>query len=489
MTQQKFILNAEEMNVETFPTKLLADFLRYDQNLPGTKIVCKEGDCGACTVIVGEYENNIIKYRTITSCITSIQNIDKQHVITIEGINLENELNLIQEKFGDNNASQCGYCTPGFIMSLAGYLLTVEKIDLDSALTSLDGNICRCTGYASIIRATEGLVSKLLELQINQSKLGEDRISFLISNKIISSDIETGLDKLKSINSEPVDRSDIKNYFKLLPVETVNPIIVAGGTDLNVQIPEKLANMDPLFIRSQNLSFINDKPDSIEIGLGTSFSDLINSDIISENMPKLAQYMRLIASTQIRNQATLGGNIVNASPIADMVIYLLPYNPLITLINQDGEREILLKELYLDYKKLDKKDGEILYSLSISKDKFDKDSLYNFEKVSKRTILDIASVNSAIYLKLNDMTITDIGLSVGGVAPIPKFMKNTCNYLMNKEINLSLIKSALDVFNDEIAPISDIRGSKEYKRLLARNLFFSHFIELVPVIQFEELIA
>ena len=215
----------------------------------------------------------------------------------------------------------------------------------------------------------------------------------------------------------------------------------------------------------------------------------MNSDLITQKMPKLSHYMRLIASTQIRNQATLGGNIVNASPIADMVIYLLPYNPIITIINKDGDREILLRELYLDYKKLDMKSGEILYSLSIGNHKFEDVCLYNFEKVSKRTILDIASVNTAIHLRMNKMTITDIGLSVGGVAPIPKYMSNTCDYLMNKEISRDLLRSAFDIFHDEIAPISDIRGSKEYKRLLARNLFFSHFIELFEEIQFEEMIA
>jgi xanthine dehydrogenase small subunit len=491
MTKHNFILNAEEMSVETFPTKLLADYLRYDEKLPGTKIVCKEGDCGACTVIVGEYDNNQIKYQTITSCITSMQNIDRTQVITIEGINLENELNLIQEEFAENNASQCGFCTPGFIMSLAGYLLTIEVVDLDSALTSLDGNICRCTGYSSIIRSTEGLVSKLLDLGINNTKLGEERISFLVKNKIVSQHIEVGLSKLKLIIKDETQdaKSSIKNYFKLLDTETVvDPIIIAGGTDLNVQIPDKLYSMDPFFIKSKNLSFIREEPDKIVIGLGTTFAELLESDLITKSFPNLIQSMRLISSTQIRNQATLGGNMVNASPIADMVIYLLPFDPLITLISSNDEREILLKDLYLDYKKLDKTDDEILYSLSISSDKFE-GGLHNFEKVSKRTILDIASVNSAIYLKTQEMKITEIGLSVGGVAPIPKFMNNTCDYLMNKEVSVDLVKSALDIFNAEIVPISDIRGSKEYKRLLARNLFFSHFIELFPIIQFEELIA
>lgn len=486
MTKQKFILNAEEMNVETFPTKLLADFLRYDQNLPGTKIVCKEGDCGACTVIIGEYENNHIKYKSITSCITSMQNIDRMHVITIEGINLENELNMIQDEFAENNASQCGFCTPGFIMSLAGYLLTEENIDLDSALTSMDGNICRCTGYNSIIRATEGLIVRLLDLGINNIKLGGERISFLVKHKIVSPNVEVGFQKLKYIiENEPVkDQIKLDDVFKIIPSKS---IYIGGGTDLNVQIPDQLVEMNPFFLKSQDLSFILDKSDKVEIGMGTTFSELLNSDLITLRFPNLTQSMRLISSTQIRNQATVGGNIVNASPIADTVIYFLPFNPVITLMGPNGKREILLKDLFLDYKKLDKSEDEILYSLSISKDKFE--GLHNFEKVSKRTILDIASVNSAIYLKMNDMTITDIGLSVGGVAPIPKYLNNTCDYLINKEVSVELIKSALEIFNDEIAPISDIRGSKAYKRLLARNLFFSHFIELFPIIQFEELIA
>ena len=459
-----FILNDVEINIKVNPSLPLLDYIRKEKHLTGTKEVCKEGDCGACAVLFGEVIDNKLNYKTITSCIYPIGNCNGKHIVTIEGINKQ-ELLLHQKAFVDENASQCGFCTPGFIISFTCYLLNNEKYNLDDAINSIAGNICRCTGYHSIERAMDTVIKEL------QTKNELDKIDYLIQQNIIP-------EYFKEIKKRLINLS--------LPQETIpdkSAIFIGGGSDLFVQKPDDLLEEEVYLITERKLNYIRESNSIIKIGSGTTFEEIKQSEILNKFFPSLKNDVDLIASLPVRNVATVGGNLSNASPIGDITIILLSLNANLTLSDGEQERNLPLKEFYLDYKKLNKQKIEFIKEVSfhIPPKKF----YFNFEKVSKRTYLDIASVNSAILIEVDNDKIISASISAGGVAPIPKLLVQTNDYLKGKKISIDIIDEALQITQSEISPISDVRGSAEYKRLLLNQLIKAHFVKLFPQKIFE----
>lgn len=459
------VISLSDLESEGYTTShILLDFIRYNQKLSGTKIGCREGDCGACTVLIGRIDDkNNMSYQSIVSCLTPINNVIGSHVVTIEGLNLKDKLTLVQENLVNEGGTQCGACTPGFIVSLTGLIVTNKLINENSISLNLDGNICRCTGYKSIEKAAK----KILKLVDN-----------------------TGLDLQRAVDIEVIPDYFLKIQTKLQKIlsqleeiqtdKGVQSYNIGGGTDLFVQKPDFMVEQNLISLSLQTeLSYIKHEGDYIRIGGLTTFSDLMDSDILQEIFPTIINDFSLIASTPIRNIATLGGNIVNASPIADTVIYFLVLNPTITLKNGSTVREVNLIDFYLGYKQIDKSDEEIVTELSFNIPR--NDYKFNFEKVSKRTYLDIASVNSALYMKINSANQIEVcRISAGGVAPIPKYLVNSSNYLIEKSVSNQTIRELLTIVDEEVSPISDIRGSAEYKRLLLRQLILAHFLTLFP---------
>ncbi|MFC2096272.1 FAD binding domain-containing protein [Bacteroidota bacterium] len=453
-----FILNNKTIETDSHPGTTLLDFIRYGENLPGTKIGCREGDCGACTVLEGTLSVNKVKYKSIVSCLTPLGNAHSKHIVTIEGINLI-DLSPIQDKMIENSATQCGFCTPGFIMSLTGHGLSEKQSTHEKAIAAISGNICRCTGYKSIEKAAEG-ISELLKL-----KDLSDPISWMVNNKFLPEyflEIKNQLQKISSSDNNPEHKQ-----------------IIGGGTDLMVQRHEEIVETDiNLLYNRADLKGIKKENNSIFIGSACSANDIMESTIMQEYFSDINSHFKLISSEPIRNMGTIAGNFVNASPIGDLSIYFLALNANIILKESNNTRNIPLKNFFLDYKKLDLNKEEYIESVIIPIP--EKEYKFNFEKVSKRTHLDIASVNSAIYLKLNDDIIEDCLVSAGGVSAIPKYLEKTSEYLIGKKITNGTVLKASKVLQEEISPISDVRGTDDYKRLLARQLFFAHFIKLCP---------
>jgi xanthine dehydrogenase small subunit len=457
--QVTFILNKTVISEYLNPSLPLLDFIRKEKHLTGTKEVCKEGDCGACTVLLGELIDGKVKYKTVTSCIYPVGNCQGKHVVTIEGIN-KHELLLQQQIFADEYASQCGFCTPGFIMSFTDYLLNNTKYSHNGAINAIAGNICRCTGYHSIIRAVDKVIADLKD--VNEP----NHISYLIEKNVLPEtfvDIES---KLKEIKLEQVEAKEKSHIF------------IGGGSDLFVQKPDELLEKDVSFLDQEHLNYIVENNNRIELGGGTTFEEFKQSSILRNIIPTLEKDIDLIASLPIRNSATIGGNLTNASPIGDLTIILLALNSILILSDGKNERELPLSEYYLDYKKLNKNPNEYIKAvwLEVPQNKFH----FSFEKVSKRTYLDIASVNSAMLIEMDNNKIKNIFISAGGIAPIPKLLKETNQYLIDKEISIDTIDSALTIMENEISPISDVRGSAEYKKLLLNQLIKAHFLKLFP---------
>jgi len=457
----EFILNNKTIKTGKNSGMTLLDFVRYEQRLTGTKIGCREGDCGACTVLIGTLQhNNIITYQSITSCISPLGNAHGKHIVTVEGTNLKNILTTTQSAMKDNYATQCGFCTPGFVVSLTGFALSNVEKKNKNALDSISGNICRCTGYKSIERAAKEVCQKL---EYNESSIP---LEWLIKNNFIPEYFVDIPSELKKIKPEKEKQTDT--------------LFVFGGTDLYVQQADNLIDKTVRLISNKNTLKEIDITDSFcTIGAGNTVTDLWNNKAINTHFPKLKKHLKLVSSEQIRNMASLGGNLVNASPIGDMTIFFLALNSTITIIDsEENERQILLKDFYKGYKTFDLNKGELIKNIQFELPT--KHTKFNFEKVSKRTHLDIASVNSALNITIDNETIKEAHIAIGGVAAIPKYLHETSSFLIGKTLNTELIIEANEILQKEISPISDVRGSSDYKRLLARQLFFAHFTELFP---------
>ncbi|MBS1545907.1 MAG: FAD binding domain-containing protein [Bacteroidetes bacterium] len=468
----EFLLNDRTVRSNAPLGTTLLDVIRYNEHLPGTKIGCREGDCGACTVLVGEQRDGHVEYRSMTSCLLAMANVHGKHIVTVEGLTDElahgagvERLNPVQQAMVDQGATQCGICTPGFVVSLTGCSLSSEAVTKELAIRAVDGNICRCTGYKSIERAAE------VAAGLMASKDVKEPVQWAVAHGFVPGYFAGIAERLKRISAPPSE------------VDPTSPLL-GGGTDLYVQKHDAMlhAAIHPLN-KEHALMGIRIENGQCIIGGATVAGELLTSQELREYFPNLEKHLLLVSSTPIRNMGTVAGNFVNASPIGDLTAMFIALDSTITLSNeaapgQGHARKLKLKDLYLGYKQIDKKPEEILTSVQFNVP--GKHTRFNFEKVSKRTYLDIASVNSAIRLELEGDTVREAHISAGGVAATPKYLGNTASFLVGKPISPETVRAATKVMNDEIAPISDARGTADYKRLLLRQLFFAHFLELFP---------
>jgi len=313
----------------------LLDLIRYHQHLTGTKIGCREGDCGACTILLGEIINDELQYESMTSCLLPLGNVQGKHVVTIEGINFPDTLNPVQQAMADCGATQCGFCTPGFVMSLAGFCLSDEKASYENAIAAVDGNICRCTGYKSIERAA-GKVADIMK-----ERSGEEATAFVAKKKILPEYFAGIKDKLQSL----VNAGHATHHS---PPATH---LVAGGTDLYVQKHDEMTHADIRFVFDEaGLNTIIQEDNKIWLGPSVTVSDLKNSSLINKLFPDFQRYAKLVSSTPIRNMATIAGNFVNASPIGDFTIFFLALDAQLGLLQTPskggGLRTVPLRQFY-----------------------------------------------------------------------------------------------------------------------------------------------
>ena len=349
-----FILNNDEISTALPPGMVLLDFIRNHQRLVGTKIGCREGDCGACTVLVGDIREDRLRYRSMTSCLMPLGNAAGKHIVTVEGLN-RGQLTPYQQAIVDHGGSQCGFCTPGFVVSLAGFCLGEEQPSRENAIAAMDGNICRCTGYKSIERAASLLVDAL------SARNAQDPVDWLVANGFLPDYFTTITERLASLQ-------DIIRREATAPVQTHH--FLGGGTDLYVQKPEEMAalKVNLLFNRPE-LQGIRQVNGCCYIGGTTTVEDLRRSAVMKTHFPNIKQFMKLVSSTPIRNMATVAGNLVNASPIGDLTVFLLALGSRIVFNDQGRQRTLPLKEFYQGYKELDKSPTEILETVFFDLDR------------------------------------------------------------------------------------------------------------------------
>ena len=476
------------------------DVARGELGLTSTKEGCREGDCGACAVLVGEQIANTVRYRAVPSCLLALGELKGKHLLSLEGLieGTEDGLTPVMRAFIEENASQCGFCTPGFIIALTSWLAEPQVPDLAGALRAVDGNLCRCTGYAAIRRAAARLVEQFKDLPLEPTA----RLKALVSAQVLPQSVlkfieESGSSSLQT--SVPHDAAsgagldmagDEKGKATASAPEP--SVIVGGGTDFYVRNPDPDEGFSPLLTRTIPefaLVEYRDEPQGkwLEIGAAVTVRDFFASPLVQHEVPGIERFETMFASTLIRNLATVGGNIVNASPVADITSMLMALGAQLVIVPETRAFESRapirlcpLEQFYLDYKKLDLRPGEVLKAIRIPAAANRK---FSFEKASKRKNLDIAAVNTAIAFQIEEKQFKDVRISLGGVAPVPMLGTTAMKVLEGAPCNpadrktlASLAMQTAQAASASISPISDVRGSAEYRRRMVHQLMLAHFV-------------
>ncbi|PKL07720.1 MAG: hypothetical protein CVV51_12640, partial [Spirochaetae bacterium HGW-Spirochaetae-7] len=418
----RFRLNETDYELAIREEALALDWIRNEAGLKGTKEGCREGDCGACLVLLGGAgPSGDMEWRSVTSCTLAMGELDGRHVVTIEGL-ASAGLTPVMEAMLDEGASQCGFCSPGFVLALTGYLVSGAKVDPVAAMVAVEGNLCRCTGYGSIRRAASRLAAEFADLP---SGLGP-RLATLGSRRVLPA----GLAAVMARPPKPAGAAT-PAYHANGNGGATGPML-GGGTDYFVRNPDPEVGLAPSFTdlgpearRIFELPLAGEPPTEAPSGRGTvvsvgpaaTVSDFFGSAVVRRAAPGIEGSELAVASPPIRNRATLAGNIVNASPIADMTAMLIALGASVELSGgEKGPRSVPLERFFLGYKKTDLLEGEsvagVLFEGGWTR--------FAFEKASKRERLDIATVNCAVAVRMAaDGTIAAARYSAGGVAATP----------------------------------------------------------------------
>ena len=447
----------------------LSDFLRYDLGLVGTKVVCAEGDCGSCTVFIGRPNADKIEYRTACSCIQFLYQLDATHIVTIEGLKYDGQLNPVQEAMVACQGTQCGFCTPGFVVSICAMFenLGSTRATPGDVQKACVGNLCRCTGYESILRAGSSIdpaqVRSLAQMYPEKGMLAD--LVARADEPVMVRDGEKTFCKPTTIAQACSFRRD-------------NPgcMIIAGGTDVGVQM-NKCVRDPKTFLALSGLSelrAVRMENGAIVAGALASIANL--EQIAEQNLPEYARLLYWFGSPPIRNAGTIGGNIGNGSPIADSMPALYVLNAEIELTGVDGVRRVNINSFYTGYKTNVSRPDELITSVRIPLP--DAGDIFKLYKISKRKDLDISAFTAAIWMRRNGPAIEEARIAYGGVGPNIIRLGRTEEFFRRKILSQETIRQASEIARAEIAPISDVRGSAEFRAQLGENILRKFFAEI-----------
>jgi xanthine dehydrogenase small subunit len=459
------------------PTTTVLNYLRKNPLHKGVKEGCAEGDCGACTVVIGELKNNTIEYQAWDSCLVFLPMLHGKQLITVENLkstkNAETVLHPVQQTMVDCNGSQCGYCTPGIVMSLFALYKNETISTKESIEDALTGNLCRCTGYKPIIDAGLKACSR------------KENDYFTATEK---QTIEQLLDIHKNTNNIVI-HTDTQNYYKPktkqealeLKDKLRDAIVINGATDIALRVTKKNELLTHIIDLSGVAELKNTTTNAQEITIGAGLSLEEVKKIAKEKLPALYDALTVFGSKQIRSIATLGGNLGSASPIGDTLPILMAYNANIVLESSNGKRKININKFILGYRQTERKENELITEIIIPVPA--KETLVKFYKISKRKDLDISTASAGFSLVVKNKNVASITLAYGGMAATTKRASTAEAYLIGKEWNRQNVEAAMLLIEKEYTPISDARSGAEFRSVVSKNLLLKFWGDTQGVVQ------
>jgi len=448
------------------PNKTILNYVRDDLKKTGTKEGCAEGGCGACTIVLGELQKNKIIYKAINACIAFLPTLNGKQLILVEDLIGNNQkLHPVQEAMVKFHGSQCGFCTPGFTMSLFSMYKNNRSVNKDIVDEALSGNLCRCTGYRPIIDAAKSLNNKI---DLDHFKKNQNRTINLLK-KIQISEVEIN-NKGKRYFA-PKTIINLKKILKKYP----NAKILSGGTDLSLEVTKLRKEIKTIVSLNslENLNFIKKNKNYIEIGATTSLIEFQN--FIKKYFTDFYEVLKRYGSLQIRNVGTIAGNIATASPIGDTLPLLLTLEAKVVVQGINKIKTFSLNEFFVSYRKTKLKKGEFIYSIKIP---IIKDSIFKAYKISKRFDDDISSVCGSFIFSIQNNKIKKAVIAYGGMSEIPKRASAIENRLLNSEFSENTFEKAVNLINKDFSPLDDMRASKNYRIAVAKNLLLKAFHEI-----------
>lgn len=465
----QFLLNrALRTEHDLDPNMTVLNYLREKCSKTGTKEGCASGDCGACTVVVGELVGEDIRYRTLNSCLTFVSALHGKQLITVEDLKHEARLHPVQQAMADCHGSQCGFCTPGFVMSLFALDKNSPQYSQPKTLEALAGNLCRCTGYRPIIAAAEQAAEQHRPDHFDAGKAETIKQLKSIASKTIA---ELNDGTKRSLIPQTV--AELAEAYEANP----DARLLAGGTDLALEVTQFHRTLETLIYVGgiKEMQGVEAFDDRIELGAAAALTDCYQA--LADEFPDFGELLHRFASLQIRNQGTLGGNIGNASPIGDTPPLLIALGASLVLRKGKQQRTVLLEDFFLDYKKTDRQPGEFIEKIIVPR-------LGDYEfrayKISKRLDDDISAVCAAIAIRLDPATgaVSDARIAFGGMAAIPKRAAACEQALVGSVWNDATLEQACTALAQDFTPLSDFRASREYRLSTAQNLLHKYFLEV-----------